>query len=442
MNRLQLYYARIVCVALLLISSVMVVAQDEEKAKDNCLSLDVSLLARGEVRDGGLSQMVDPDKDKARFVAERTRLTLNYSRKWLEARVTAQHGGIWGESGGGSFNLYETWAKLTAPCGLFAIVGRQELDYDDERILGRNDWAMAAMSHDAVKVGYEGHGHKAHLILAYNQQADNDDGGTVYRTTDGAKPHKSMVTAWYHYDFPSTPLGVSLMFMNMGMQSPDEEEPKTEYQQLVGGYMSWSPSKWNIEGSYYRQMGKDEFHIPIEAWMTSVKVDFKPTLKWQFTAGYDHLSGDPNPVVPMIGTMGMALHKKVQGFCTVFGSHHKFYGAMDFFYISAFYGGYTPGLQNLYTNVSYSPIEPLNLTAGYHYLATATKVSGAERYLGNEWEFSASYDIIKDVNLSAGYTYMHGSSTLERMRHIEGKNKLHWGWLMLTVNPRLFTKKW
>ena len=440
MNRL-LRYARMLCLMLLLLSPAIVWAQ-EEKEKDNCLTVEVSLLARSELRYGGLSIEDDTPYDTARFVTERTRFSVDYARKWLEVRVTAQHSGVWGQAGKGSFNLYETWAKLTAPCGLFATIGRQELNYDDERIFGRNDWAMAAMSHDAMKMGYEGHGHKAHVILAYNQRADNQDGGTVYRTSDGAQPYKSMVAAWYHYDFSRTPLGVSLLFMNMGMQSPFEEQPKTENQQLVGGFISWRPSKWNIEYSYYRQMGTDEFHVPIKAWMTSAKVDFTPNEKWQITGGYDYLSGDPNPVVPLPGTLGMALHKKVQGFSTVFGSHHKFYGAMDFFYVSAYYGGYTPGLQNLYASVSYNPIKPLNFMAGYHYLSTARKISEADRSLGNELELSASYSIMRDVKVGLGYTYMHGTSTLERLRHIEGHNNLHWGWLMLNVNPRIFTKKW
>ena len=35
--------------------------------------------------------------------------------------------------------------------------------------LGNNDWAMAAMTHDALRLGYEGHGHQLHTFLAYNQ---------------------------------------------------------------------------------------------------------------------------------------------------------------------------------------------------------------------------------------------------------------------------------
>ena len=438
-------YAGVGCIALAMAVPCTAWAQNDDRP--NTFSVSTSIMARGEYRDGGLPEVEGVKQDEAKFILERTRLSLDYSRKWLELRVTAQHSGVWGEKGKGSFNLYETWAKLRADNGLFAQVGRQELSYDDERILGRNDWAMAANSHDALKMGYEGHGHKAHVVLAYNQKAESTYGGTVYTTVSGAYPHKSLIAAWYHYDLPRFPLGASLLFMNVGMQGSgmtDETitDPPTNYQQLLGAYVNFHPQRWNVEGSYYRQMGKDEFSIPIQAWMAALKVDYTPDDKWKVTGGYDYLSGDDNPVVPVYGTMGMALHKKVQGFNTIYGSHHKFYGAMDFFYVSAFYGGYTPGLQNLYIGASYNPIKRLNLTANYHYLATASKVSEASRTLGHEIELSASYSVMKEVKLSAGYSYMKGSKTLERLQRVESGSHLQWAWAMLTINPRIFTTKW
>lgn len=412
-------------------------AQDSTK---NCLTLDVNFLSRGELRYGGLPEVGDETDDHARFAVGRTRLILGYERPHLETRITAQYSGVWGQSG--SFNLYETWIKLKADNGLFAQVGRQELNYDDERILGRDDWTMVSNSHDALRMGYEGHGHKAHLVLAYNQRSDNMNGGSTYRTDDGTHPYKSMVTAWYHYDLTRVPLGFSLLFMNLGAQNQQEEDPKTEHQQLLGTYIQYHPTRWNFEASYYRQMGTDEFHIPIKAWMMSLKADFQPSWHWCITGGYDYLSGDENPVIPEIGAFGLTYHDTVRGFSTLYGSHHQFYGAMDFFYIQGYYAGYTPGLQNLYLGATYKPIQPLNFNATYHYMRTASKISEATPSLGHELELSAGYTIIKDVKLSAGYTYMHGTSTLERLQRIEGKNKLHWGWLMLTVNPNIFTKRW
>ena len=159
--------------ALLLTGFLAAYGQEEKK---NQLDIDLNMLGHGELRIGGLSPVPDEDggfDEKAQFLLGRTRLTIGYKRPHLEAKVSAQHQGVWGQSGKGSFNLYEAWAQLNTKFGLFARVGRQVLSYDDERIIGSNDWAMASLSHDVLKLGYEGHGHKAHFIFGFNQNAEN-----------------------------------------------------------------------------------------------------------------------------------------------------------------------------------------------------------------------------------------------------------------------------
>ena len=146
---------------------------------ENELTLDAQLMTRGEIRRGG---MITKDKvqdaEKANFIVARTRLAVGYKRDVLSMRVNIQHVGLWGAEGEGkNLDLHEAWAQLSK-YGLFVKVGRQELCYDDERILGRNDWSMAGYSHDVLKFGYEGHGHLAHAFLAYNQNNKNMYGGT------------------------------------------------------------------------------------------------------------------------------------------------------------------------------------------------------------------------------------------------------------------------
>ena len=131
----------------------------QPETKDNVLKVDLSLLTHGETRNGGLPQ--GATEDKTNFIMGRERLVIDYERPGLETKLNIQHSGVWGQSGKGAFNVYEAWAKMSAKNGLFAQVGRLALAYDDERIIGTNDWAMAALSHDALRVGYEGHGHKA-----------------------------------------------------------------------------------------------------------------------------------------------------------------------------------------------------------------------------------------------------------------------------------------
>jgi hypothetical protein len=425
---------------------------DTIPAPKNQLSVDVQILGRGESRYGGLPAAPKVDEEesesendnvpKSNFVLSRTRLPINFQRDWLEARVTPQHSGVWGQAGRGAFNLHEAWVKMTTRFGMFAQVGRVALNYDDERIIGSDEWAMASSSHDVLRLGYEGHGHKAHIILAYNQNANVTlTGGSIYE--DGAQPYKTMHTAWYHYDVPRFPLGVSLLFMNIGMQSKLTNKPdKTWFQHLAGGYMSFQPEHWKAEAAYYKQFGKNEHGVKIDAWMASTKVTYIQSPRFNVTAGYDHLSGDKYFAVPTGHNIGMIHHDVIKGFSTVYGSHHQFYGAMDFFYVSAYHHGFTPGLQNAYIGSTYCPLKNMMINASYHYLAMATNLDDMERTLGHEIEFQAAYSISRDVSVSAGASFMWGTETMERLKRSSSKNNLRWGWITLSVNPRIFSFKW
>ena len=413
-------------------------------SKPNTFTIDGQLLSRGEYRIGGLSSENKEGEDYASFIMERTRLTIGYSRHNLQAKITGQHSGVWGQAGKGTFNLYEAWLRLGGEQGFFAKVGRQELVYDDERIIGNNDWTMAAQSHDVLKLGYETDRHKVHLILGYNQNAENINGGTIY--LNGAEPWKNMQTLWYHYDFPSIPLGISLLGMNIGTQNSTENEDvdpnETEYQQLFGTYIKYKPNNWTFEGSYYYQTGRNEKDLPISAWMAAFKVQHDLSRQCSIYGGYDYLSGDDSFHVPSQGHMGLQQLKNIHGFNLLFGSHHQFYGAMDFFYVSTYYGGFTPGLQNLFGGVKWSPMLNLSLNGSYHYLGTATKVSKSSMTLGHEIELSAAYNLMKDVKISCGYSIMLGTKTMERLKRVSDKGNLHWLWLSINASPRIFTTKW
>lgn len=438
---------RLIGLALLLLPTTVALAQEKD---DNQLTVDLHMLGHGEMRLNGFDVSNDPmaeqqNKDKAYFLMQRSRLAIDYKRTGLEAKVTAQHSGIWGQKGKGNFNLFEAWVKMSTKNGLFAQIGRQALSYDDERIIGPNDWAMASLSHDVLRLGYEGHGHKAHAILAYNQNAENAYGGTYY--ADGAQPYKTMHTLWYHYDLPKIPLGASVLFMNIGMQSGVEDglgddTPRTTYQQLLGGYLSFKPRNFTAEASYYRQMGKDEGGIKIKAWMASLRAKWLPSKQSSVIAGFDHLSGDKHFAVPSKGMFGVIKHNVIKGFNPIYGSHHKFYGMMDFFYVSTYVNGFTPGLQNLYAGGSYSPLKGLDLKLTYHYMATATKLEDIDRSLGHVTDIEASYQIMKDVRLSAGFSYMIGTDSMEKLKRADHDDNLKWGWFSLMVNPRILSLKW
>ena len=256
-------HAKWFCMLFILLSSVGLQAQEV----DNEFSLDAQLVTRGEIREGGF-KADSLDKERiAHFALGKYRITAEYKRSWLEVKLSPQYSGVWGQASAG-INLYEGWAKMQSPKGLFVKIGRQELNYDDGRIIGNDDWTMTAPTHDVLKLGYDGENHKIHLMVAYNQNADSIEIGNSYYS-GGLQPYKTMQTLWYHYDTPKKLFGVSLVGMNIGMQSVKDNDYTTYYQQLVGTYMAFRPKHWSLEGAFYYQLGKEEHGMPIDAYNLS-----------------------------------------------------------------------------------------------------------------------------------------------------------------------------
>lgn len=430
----------------------------QSDSTQNALSIGIHFLTHGENCGGGLPPAASngntPKEDRSHFLLGRTRLNIDYSRAGLQTHAVIQNKSVWGTSGNQSLNLFEGWAKVTAKNGLFAQVGRVALSYDDERIIGPNDFAMASQSHDVLRLGYEGNGHKVHVLLGYNQNASNVYSSTYYE--NGAQAYKTMHTVWYHYDIPKFPLGVSLLFMNMGLQAGKNDtkawdykvnSPRTEYQQMFGGYVNFHPKHLTLEGSYYRQTGKivdddSKAAADVRAWMASVKATIEPTDKYGFELGFDYLSGDDYVPVTQKGGFGMVKHEVYKGFTPLYGSRNKFYGILDYFYESAYRSGFTPGLQNAFVGAYYKPFPKFTCSANYHYLATAIELNRLNRTLGHSVELTATYKFSNDIMLTASYTQMHGTETADQLKQGESSKRSRWGWFSLVISPTLFTSKW
>lgn len=438
---------RVLFAVLLSAVSLMVCGQTDS-TKVNSLDFGLNFMTHGEMVRGGMPVSSDAvQEDKSNFLLGRTRLMVDYKRPYVEANAVLQNMTLWGSHDNMALGLYEAWVKFSA-IGLFGQVGRVALSYDDERIIGTNDFAMASLSHDVLRLGYEGYGHKAHVFLAYNQNPENMYADTYYR--NGAQAYKSMVTAWYHYDVPKFPLGASLLFMHIGMQAGEPgyevNPPHNVYQRMYGGYLNFCPKYVGVEASYYRQKGRmvdglNMSSFKIDAWMFSGKVTVTPSKYYGFVLGYDHLSGDDYVPVPYGGMIGLPRHEVNKGFNPLYGSRTKFYGIMDYFYEKAYINGFTPGLQNAFFSVTGKPYKKLDLMATYHYLAVATHLDGLSNTLGHCVDVMASFSFTKDISLTAGYSLMFGSETMSRLKQGGSSKNSQWGWFSLIVSPRLFTTK-
>ena len=116
---------------------------------------------------------------------------------------------------------------------------------------------------------------------------------------------------------------------------------------------------------------------------------------------------------------------------------------MDFFYLDSFVGNFTPGLQNLFVGGTVNPVKKLNINLSYHYFAIATNLDYVpSKSLGHDFEIKASYAFSDFVKLSAGFSYLMGTETMAILQQLEETRRMRWGWLMLSITPKIYTTTW
>ena len=402
--------------------------------KENEFTMSMQIRPRAEYRNGVLFPRGE-GQEAAAFINNRARLSMDYKRSDLEIKMSAQHVGIWGQDPqidkNGRFILNEAWAKLDFGKGYFAQLGRQTLAYDDERILGGLDWNVAGRYHDALKLGYANKNHQLHLILAFNQNGDEKYyGGTYY--APGGQPYKNMQTLWYHYTANQTPFEASLLFMNLGLETGDAatKDSHTRYLQTMGTYLTYKTKSLNMDGAFYYQTGKNSKAAKVSAFMGSLQAAYAFDKTWTGVISCDYLSGNKGD------------GSTYKAFDPLYGTHHKFYGAMDYFYASTFENGFAPGLMDARLGVRFRASAKVDMDLNYHYFTTAVKVPDLSKSLGSEVDYQINWSIMKDVKLSAGYSFMRGTKTMDAVKGGNHKSWQGWGWLSLNINPKVLFVKW
>lgn len=298
-------------------------------------------------------------------------------------------------------------------------VGRQELAYGDQRLIGPLDWSNIGRVFDAVKVHYV---HEGSWIDGFVSRPVVPEADGV----DGVNPDN-----WFWGVYSSTrdliPLQETQLYFlgnNANAGSPTSvsqplfplSTPQDVY--TVGLRMASLPGKlrgWNYglelagqfgnfaETAVSPRLDQQAFAAHVEGGYTFEKCSLKP----QVSIGYNYSTGDSNP-----------LDDKHQTFNNLFPTNHKYYGFMDLFSWQ--------NMQNPYVGLSVKPAKGLVLTLDYQlfWLANTAdyfyQVNGVARrggvppgtgysrdqgydsHVGSELDVVASYTW-KFINAQVGY---------------------------------------
>ena len=155
------------------------------------LKLSGQLRTRSEFRDGQGAPL-PKDSSAAFFTSQRTRLSLEYAAYRLRFGLTVQDTRVWGQDGStinrsttadnNGLMIHEAWAEImftdtsNKKQQVSLKVGRQELVYDDQRLIGNLDWLQQARRHDAAVFRFNSAAWLVDGGFAFNQNKEKASG--------------------------------------------------------------------------------------------------------------------------------------------------------------------------------------------------------------------------------------------------------------------------
>ncbi len=331
-------------------------------------------------------------------------------------------------------------------------VGRQELVYGDERLIGAFDWDNIGRVFDGVKVHFEQptfwvDAFTSRVVIPNDDAFDQPNWYDLFSGVYGSS--RSVVS--------KTELQVYFLADNVGSGSPNivtaagkGNSPRdiytvgTRFQTLAGQLCGW-----DVNGEFAGQFGDFQYArgtpgvlngqrlnqlaaaTHIEGGYTFTKVDWKPRL----ALGFDYASGDGNPN-----------DKTHNTFVNLYPTNHKFYGAMDFF-----------SWQNIldpYFKAGIAPVKGLSLVLTYNcfWLATpddffyqanqSPRTTGGYglrpqngSFAGQEVDLVVTYQPAAFVQLQCGLGhYFTGNYVNQTFQHLGGAHDANWIYLQAQLN--------
>jgi len=424
------------------------------------VKVDGEIRPRAEFRNG--YKTLPPDGAQSAFaISQRTRLNAFYGNSLFKAFISAQDIRVWGDvaqlDNGASnrFGIHQAWGEFMFNENFSIKLGRQELVYDDSRILGNVGWAQQARAHDLGLLKYETKKFKVHLGLAFNQKQEVLF-GTEYQNIAN---YKAMQFLWMHGKIGKS--GLSFLLLNNGVEvlskaetDTEDAEYKTIYSQTIGARFTPTLGPVQLAAAAYYQMGKvNTDSTSLAAIYFALEGQFKPSENTGLALGLEYLSGtslkdkteDP---------------QKLKSFTPLYGTNHKFNGHMDYFYVGNHANNV--GLIDIYATFKAKFGNKWGIFLTPHYFMAAADVykmkpivldlksdfnedayDNLNKGLGIEFDFGLSYTPQKNMSFSLGISEMFGTETLGFIKAYSSTEDYNrngtWAYLMFTFKPDFFT---
>lgn len=383
-------------------------------------SLSAELRPRTEYSHGQAMPAAE-DQSSSLFTSQRTRLNFGFANEDnVKLGIVLQDVRTWGNqpqlvsNEDFATSIHQAWGEFAITDGFFIKAGRQELVYDDSRILGNVGWAQQARSHDVALFKYT-RDFNLHVGIGHNE--NNERTNNYY---GGPDAYKNLQFIWFNNNAEN--LTYSILLLNNGIAGPvpaNGSDQDVFYSQTIGGRIQGNIDNINIAGNLYYQTGKDAvdrdlsaFEIALEA---NTELDgIEVSGRYELLSGTEPGETDNNSFTPLYGT------------------NHKFNGFMDYFYVGNHIN--SVGLHNLQLT-GFIPFGKSMLRGDIHYFASHKEFDDGN-FLGIELDLGITIPVNNAVTFSAGYSQMLPSSRLALLKGVNNKGSLHnWAYLMLSFSP-------
>ncbi|WP_152268860.1 alginate export family protein [Agriterribacter humi] len=421
---------------------------------------------RAEFRSGQGAPLPE-DASPAFFISQRTGLQASYNTQRLKFGLALRDVRVWGQDvstinkistqQNNGVMLHEAWAELllsdssVKQHALSLKIGRQELAYDDQRLIGNLDWLQQGRRHDAALLKYERGSWTLHGSFAFNQNKEAAS-GTIYNSeppgnyaasTNGGAMYKSMEFLYAGKKLKNGSASFLFFADQFNKYNYDSVNNMDVKQFQKGAWTRMTTGAYfnnlffdmlNINAGLYYQFGKNASGQQLNAWMSNVYVQYSINKKIAIGGGMDHTSG---------GTSGTTSH----AFDPLYGTPHKFWGLMDYFYAGSGFGN--GGLTDYYLKSKWKLADRYLLTADLHQFFSDSKITdplhpgSTNSNFGQELDLVAVFNWRKDITLEGGYSHFFTTSLLSSpaVKNISNpQSGANWVYIMINIKPEYFFK--
>jgi hypothetical protein len=448
--------------------SFLLLSQHSVKAQ---LTATGQIRERAELRAG--QGTLQPDKSKsALFTSQRARLNIGFTGYRFKIFTSIQDVRVWGQDAStinrtttevnNGVMLNEAWGEVILNDTISTIenlsikAGRQEISYDDQKVLGGLDWLQQGRRHDALVLKFSNKGWIADVGVAFNQNRELNT-GTVYNGTNPAYAAGTNGIGTLYKSFQYLYVGRKFFFGDMSFlffnddfnqyTSATAGTPPVTTKTPTSGVWSRNTTgiyfnttikrQLNLTGSFYHQGGHDKDGLGINANLASITASLQLGRKLFLGPGVDYLSGDD----------GTKVATENNRFDPLYGTPHKFWGTMDYFYVASPSG--KQGLLNYFFKAKYNAKDNLTFLLDVHGFSAANKLSdgaGGEQtpYLGTEIDLTMKYNMTKMINIEVGYSRMQAANSMAsaQVKNVANANLTpQWAYVMLSIKPNFTAKK-